>query len=253
MKKDKLGEPFKKAESQFDVQLVNGSPVIIRVDGRAFHTYTRKFEKPFDLNLHEAMVDTAAALCKEMQNARFAYTQSDEISILLWEKTPESQPWFGNRVMKMASVSASVATNVFNRSIRRLAYEEDIPLPDNALFDSRVFNLIPEQVQGYFSWRQQDAVRNSVSMLAQAHFSSKKLHGKNRRDMLDMLKSKGVDWSILPDWQRKGSLVTKVWTEKQGPNGEIVHRSSWVEADHTPWFQYEDSFFEALSAEELNV
>jgi tRNA(His) guanylyltransferase len=251
MKNDTFGEPFKKAEAQFDTTLVPGSPVIIRVDGRAFHTYTQKFNKPFDYSLHEAMIATAATLCKEIQNARFAYTQSDEISFLLYEKTIEAQPWFGNRTIKMASVSASMATNSFNQKIQEICSSEVVYYPSNALFDSRVFSLKPEQVQDYFFWRQQDAVRNSVSMLAQAHFSPKQLHGKNRQDMLNMLKSKGIEWSLIDNWKRVGSIVVKTWSEKEGPNGEIAHRSAWTEAEQCPWFQHADYFFDNLLAQEV--
>jgi tRNA(His) 5'-end guanylyltransferase len=91
-------------------------------------------------------------------------------------------------------------------------------------------------VADYFKWRQDDAIRNSISMLAQAHFSHRKLHKKNRRDMRDMLQSKGIKWEGLDDWKKNGSTIVKQWREKEGPNGEVVHRSYWASLTSCPNF-----------------
>jgi tRNA(His) 5'-end guanylyltransferase len=229
---DKLGSGLKELEKASESTLPLQTPVIMRLDGKAFHTLVKKanVEKPFDTMLHIAMRDTAAALCKEIQNARFAYTQSDEISILIYESSEKSQTWFGNRVQKMVSVASSLATAVFNargNSLPGQFLKRADGSPVIALFDARVFSVPKEQVSDYFQWRQEDCIRNSISMLAQAHFSHRKLHKKNRRDMLDMLQSKGIKWEELDDWKKRGSTIVKMWREKEGPNGEIVHRSYW--------------------------
>lgn len=258
---DKLGQQFKEHEAKWESALPSQVPVIMRLDGKAFHTFTRGFVKPFSSVLHNAMADTAAALCKEIQNARFAYTQSDEISILIYEQSDRSQPWFGNRIQKMCSVAGSLCANVFNDSLAsqhllaaRDAMREGMTDAQvrgeyfdkfkvgRANFDVRVFSLPKEEVQDYFRWRQEDAVRNSVSMLAQAHFSHRKLHKKNRRDMLAMLQSKGISWKDLEDWKKSGSVIIKQWREKKGPNGEIVHRSFWDSIEVCPQFALNDDF-----------
>jgi tRNA(His) 5'-end guanylyltransferase len=246
---DKLGTELKAIEKSFEATLPLQTPVIMRLDGKAFHTFTRPFKtEPFSDIIHNSMKEAAAVLCKEIQNARFAYTQSDEISILIFEPSDRSQTWFGNRIQKMCSVAASVCSNTFNRQITREILDcpgEGYPvtpfkdsLPRNeACFDVRVFSLPKDKVAAYFQWRQEDAVRNSISMLAQAHFSHRKLHKKNRQEMRAMLQSKGIKWEDLEDWKKNGSTIVKQWREKEGPNGEIVHRSFWDSIDKSPNFR----------------
>lgn len=242
---DKLGEYFKVLEDEYETRLPTQTPVIMRLDGKAFHTYTRGFEKPFSDRIHEAMVEAAAVLCKEIQNARFAYTQSDEISILIYEPTDKAQTWFGNRVQKMCSVAGSVCSNIFNNKLREVAEADNKDL-SLAAFDVRVFSCPKDKVEEYFHWRQQDAIRNSVSALAQAHFSHRKLNKKKRRDMLIMLEDNGIQWDNCEDWQKYGSTIVKMWREKKGPNGEVVHRSYWGKMDQCVKFF---KIYECISTE----
>lgn len=247
---DKLGNELKAIEKSFESTLPLQTPVIMRLDGKAFHTFTRGFEKPFSHCIHNAMVEAASVLCKEIQNARFAYTQSDEISILIFEAADKSQTWFGNRVQKMCSVAASICSNVFNKKLKEEVESYDAPAPQMAAFDVRVFSLpLDQQVQSYFQWRQEDAVRNSISMLAQAHFSHRKLHKKNRREMRSMLQSKGINWEDLRDWKKFGSVIVKQWREKEGPNGELVHRSFWGALENCPDFEKSEFVAENLKQE----
>ena len=245
---DKIGTEFKELEKAFQHTLPFHMPVIMRLDGKAFHTFTRPFKKPFSNIIHNAMVHTAAVLCKEIQNARFAYAQSDEISILIYEQADKSQTWFGNRIQKMVSVASSVASNAFNRQIAReildrvdgdgfpiAPFKDSLPR-NEAVFDARVFSIDPDQVAKYFQWRQEDAVRNSISMLAQAHFSHKKLHKKNRHDMIAMLQSKDIEWKSLENWKKYGSTIVKMWREKEGLSGVKVHRSYWDAKEKSPFF-----------------
>jgi tRNA(His) 5'-end guanylyltransferase len=219
MSKDTLGDRMKKYEKTTQSSLLGRSATIIRLDGKAFHTYTRKINKendpsmindPFSEKLHTAMCLTMEALGSQIQNAKFGYTQSDEISILLcdWDKLT-TDPWYGGNIQKTVSVSAAIATANFNFHIGQLF--PDIPYtPANfALFDSRVFNVPMSEVANYFVWRQQDATRNSINMLGQHHFSHNQLHKKNTSQVQDMLMlEKCVNWNNLHTWKKRGSCYT---------------------------------------------
>ena len=186
------------------IHLTPRMPTIIRIDGKAFHTYTKGFEKPWSTEIRDAMTAAATALLEEIQGAEFAYYQSDEISVLLNDyKRFTSQSWFGKNVQKMASVSASIATAHFNNYFALLLVSK------LAEFDSRCFVLPREEVNNYFWWRQMDAIRNSASGLAQANFSHKELQGCNVNKMLRMLENKGIPWEKCEDWQKYGMMVTR--------------------------------------------
>lgn len=187
--------------------LLPHSHTILRVDGRAFHSYLRGAKKPFDTNFQHQMKLTAQALCKEVAGTVFAYGQSDEISLYLSDVEPQSQPWFGGVIQKMASVAAGFAT----ASFMSVAGTDGMPH-----FDARVFTLPSlTEVQNYFIWRQNDAVRNSISMAAQANFSHKDLLNKNTHQMQDMLWTHWeINWNDYPDDLKRGYIVTRV--EKPG-------------------------------------
>ena len=186
--------------------LTRRTPVILRVDGRAFHTFTRGFATPFDQMMHNAMVATATALVQEIQGAKVAYGQSDEISVLLTDyDTLQTDAWFGYNIQKMVSIAASVATIAFNESIG--GYPEYGTYRKPAQFDARVFSLPKEEVVNYFVWRQQDATRNSIQMVARTHFSHKQCHKKNVSDLQDMLMEKGINWNNTPTHFKRGFCV----------------------------------------------
>lgn len=214
MDKTTLSNRMKGYESASKTKLLRRTPVIIRIDGKAFHTWTKKLkhldfsltESPFSEAMHICMIDTTKALVNEIQNAVIGYTQSDEISILLndW-KNLETDQWFDGNIQKIASVSASIATAYFNRSFEKMFYsDKEYP----ALFDARVFNLPKEEVTNNFIWRQQDASRNSVQMLARYYFSHKELHKKNNSEIQDMLmKHYNINWNDLDTWKKRGTCV----------------------------------------------
>ena len=211
MDKTALGDRMKNYEATSKTKLLCRTPVIIRVDGKAFHTWTRRLVTtggdPFNYPMHEMMVMTSMFLMDNIQNAVLAYTQSDEISILMndWKKLNTDQ-WFGNNVQKMASVSASAATAAFNYRAGKQGYINNIS--DSALFDSRVYNMPKEEVVNYFLWRQQDASRNSVSMLGRHYFSQKQMNGKSVSEVQDMLmKFEDVNWNDLDVWKKRGTCV----------------------------------------------
>lgn len=199
---------MKNYEGVWSQVLPDRTPVIIRVDGRAFHTATRPYDKPWDNRICAAMRDTAFKLLNDAQNASVVYTQSDEISILrINYANPETQSWFGNKVQKIVSIAASIATEKFNNEI----HESD-PLISSSrefVFDARVFSLPRDEVRKYFIWRQKDCIRNSVSALARVHFSHKELQGKPVTEMLKMLSSQGIYWDTCLSHQRLGTVFTK--------------------------------------------
>jgi len=203
-------------------RLMRRCPVVIRIDGKAFHTYTRGFDRPFDELLIKTMQETSKYLCENIMGCMFAYTQSDEISLLLIDyKRLESSAWFDYEVQKMCSVSASMATMAFNRFFFKNIqnevlkehtkfYEVYLNVLGKAMFDARVFNIPKEEVANYFYWRQLDATRNSIQVVGQANFSHKELQEKSCNDIKDMLmKQKEINWNGFPTYQKHGSGVVR--------------------------------------------
>lgn len=200
MNKDSLGDRMKRYEDVTRIKLTPRTPTIIRVDGRAFHNYTKHFQKPFDSQIEEAMAYAAQSLVFEIQGAQLAYVQSDEISVLINDYIHfDTQPWFKKNIQKMVSVAASHTTAVFNNHI-------DYNVA--ATFDARVFVLPIEEVCNYFIWRQKDCMRNSVSALAQSVFSHKELQGKSRKEMMEMLIGANNPWGKLEEHRKFGTLIT---------------------------------------------
>lgn len=218
--------------------LTRRTPVIIRLDGKAFHTYTKDLDKPFDEGLIEDMVKTAEFLCSQIQGAKCAYVQSDEISILLTDYDKlHTDAWFDYQVQKMCSVAASMATAKFNqlRLVRRERQfventkscftKTNILITPMAFFDARAFNMPIKDVPNYFHARQRDAVKNSISMLAQSLYSHKELHKKNSSEMQEMCFEKGHNWNGLHYSKKRGSFIVKntyvddmlAWKQINGP------------------------------------
>ena len=180
--------------------LTGRMPVLIRVDGKSFHTFTRGMERPFDHVLINAMWETAKYLCANIMGAKIAYVQSDEITVLLTDyDTLQTQAWFDKNVVKMISISASMATMAFNKAFNDLASSDTHRnKAGTAVFDSRVFTIPKEEVCNAFIWRQQDATRNSQQMLGQAHFSHKQLNNLTCKQIQDKLMlEKSINWNDL--------------------------------------------------------
>lgn len=205
MKKDDLGNRMKTYEGASKTFLTKRMPIIIRIDGKAFHTYTRGLTKPFDEYLANAMAETAKYLCENISGCKLAYYQSDEISLLITNNDKlTTEAWFNNNLQKMVSVSASLATAKFN------SLEWDWKPEQLALFDSRVFVLPEDEVVNYFIWRQQDATKNSVSMVAQANFPHKELQYLNSKQLQDKLfEEKQINWNDIETWKKRGLCVTR--------------------------------------------
>lgn len=213
-------------------KLMRRVPVCIRLDGKAFHTFTKHFKRPFDEILIKSMQETAKYLCENIQGCVLSYQQSDEITLILvdYQKLTTSA-WFDYEVQKMTSVAASMATMAFNKAFAKNAeqwcenyfeawnhseednkYYETLQkaVEQGAVFDARVFNIPKEEVANLVLWRQNDASRNSVQMVRQAYFSHKELEGKSCSDIQNMLMiQKGVNWNDFPTYQKRGSCVIK--------------------------------------------
>lgn len=228
------------------------SYVIIRLDGAAFHSYTRGLVRPFDKGLAEDMDETATYLCQNIQGARCAYVQSDEISILVSDiGSNETQPLYKNQIQKIVSKTAGMASAKFN--ILRMARKfcelsskaksigENIDYDDFVLdllensklahFDSRVLCFSdPVEAHNCLLWRQNDATKNSISMAAQSVYSHKELNKKNGSEMQEMLFQKGINWNDYPERFKRGALIRKVSYTKEiySLNGNVnVVRSKW--------------------------
>lgn len=228
---------------------------IVRLDGKAFHTYTRGLERPWDHRLAMDMVSTTKFLCEQCQGARLGYTQSDEITLVLTDfASPQTQAWMDGNQQKIVSITASMATAHFNT----LRPEHDaFPL---AFFDSRAFTIPdPVEVRNMLIWRQQDATRNSISMAAQAHFSHTQLHGKSSNEMQEMLfAEKGINWNDYPEEFKRGTLVRPVtrtfpvtYTDKRTGEERTtpeVERRTW-EIDPAPIFTQDTTILPVILPE----
>ena len=226
-----LAKRMKKYEAVPKNALMRRTPVLIRVDGRAFHTFTKGFQKPFDDVLMRVMQDTMKYLCENIQGCVFGYTQSDEITLILIDyKKLNSEAWFDYEVQKMCSIVASMATMAFNRffmyeyeEFNRWIYEgsptdEDKRLNDvyynamckGAMFDARAFNLPKEEVTNNIYWRQLDASRNSIQMVGQANFSHRELLNKTCDQIQDMLMTqRGINWNDMGTSYKRGSCCVR--------------------------------------------
>lgn len=211
--------------------LLRRMPVAIRIDGKAFHTFTRGFEKPFDTLLVNVMQQTTKKLCENIQNCVFGYTQSDEITLILVDyKDINTAAWFNYEVQKLCSISASMATLYFNKFFKQSVEEFDInsiiqekevdnykllsnykrALNTGAMFDSRCFNIPKEEVCNLIYWRQLDATRNSIQMVGQANFSHKELQGLTCNKIQDkLLTEKDINWNNYPTYLKRGTSCLK--------------------------------------------
>ena len=208
MEKSSLGDRMKAYEGVSKTSLLARTPVIIRLDGKAFHTYTKKMPRPFYKPLHDAMVETVKYLCEEIDTCQIGYTQSDEISLLLKDFTKfKTQAWFDNEVQKIVSSSAALATAIFNDVVSKTIPAE-LRNGRFGYFDSRAFNVPTEEVCNYFIWRQQDCTRNSINSVGQANFSQKELNGKNTDMVQYMLVTQAnVNWNDFETWAKRGTCV----------------------------------------------
>lgn len=214
--KDTLGDRMKKYENVSRHFLPCRTYTVLRLDGKAFHTYTKGLKKPFDADLSNDIDESVKTLLKEIQGAKFAYCQSDEISILMSDvENINSQTWFDGNIQKICSVSSSVLTAQFNarRVIREcINYSESTKVIKLANFDCRVFT-VPDRIEvmNYFRWRNQDCRRNSISMVAYSLFSHKELQHKSSLEKIQMI------------WDKTGKTYEESYSESER-YGRFIHK-----------------------------
>ena len=264
-----LGDRMKRYEYVSRNYLPRRVPVIIRIDGKAFHTFTKGMRKPFDRVLMSAMQETMRFLCENIQGCVFGYTQSDEITLVLTDyATITTDAWFGYNIQKMCSVSASMATLAFsnaytaelwknfpeamrdsNNGINKYI-ETLVAKMGTAMFDARVFSIPKDEVCNCLIWRQQDATRNSIGAVGQANFSQRELHGKNCNKIQDMLwEERNINWNDFPTDCKRGSccIKTRVTEAVSVLNGDAtveVSRSRWVVDREPPVFTQDREYVE---------
>ena len=244
MKNDALGDRMKEFyEDRTRIKLPRRTFTIIRIDGKAFHTYTKGLQRPFDQGLIEDMNATTAYLCKNIQGVKFGYVQSDEISLVLTDFDDlGTHAWFDNNLQKMVSVAASMATAEFNK-LRLVRYMEDSMIflePEDigkfkmAEFDARAFQIpFIDEVKNYFIWRQQDAVRNSISSVAQSLYSTKELHGVKTDQMQELIFQKGINWNDYDFRMKRGAVIGKVEKILTKRSNHYDSNTSYIPSEHT--------------------
>lgn len=272
-KRDSLGDRMKRYESVSKTRLMRRMPVIIRLDGKAFHTFTKGFVRPFDSVLMQTMDDTMKYLCENIQGCVLGYKQSDEISLILVDyQTLTTDPWLDYQVEKMCSIAASMATLAFNTAFIRNVNawitsnlnfnspelnEQDIlnrvdvytSRFNSALFDARVFNVPKEEVNNCILWRQQDATRNSVQLVGQAYFSHKQLQNKSCNQIQDMLfLERGINWNDYPVACKRGTCCIKQTMDVSGTieRSVTVQRKKWVIDKEIPIFSKNPEYINQL-------
>ena len=269
MVNDALGDRMKGYENVNRNYLTRRVPAIIRIDGKAFHTFTRGFKKPFDEILVKSMQETMKYLCENIQGCVLGYTQSDEITLVLIDyKRLDSCAWFDYNIQKMASIAASMATMAFNKFFK-VAIDEyftsnklvtvltkadldynneltryysvlDKAINKGAMFDARCFNIPKDEVCNCILWRQNDATRNSIEMVGHANFSQKQLHQKSCNEIQDMLMVQcGINWNDFPVNLKRGSCCIREQYSIEGSDGKSVVRSKWTIDNNIPIFKGE--------------
>ena len=267
---DELGKRMKEYYEQVPkYRLMRRTPVAIRIDGKAFHTFTHGFQKPFDEVLIKSMQETMKYLCENIQGCVLGYTQSDEITLILVDyKKLNSSAWFDYEVQKMCSIAASMATMAFNKFFQKnyLEWKNDTfqtnylghsmhdideslihdmnlketyekAIEKGAMFDARCFNIPKEEVTNLLYWRQVDAARNSVQMAARAYFSHSECDNKNQAQLQEMLFQKyGINWNDYPIYLKRGSCCIKEYIALD----ENTLRSYWRIDTEIPMFKGED-------------
>ena len=276
MDRSDLAKRMKGYEKRNRYYLQRRMPVILRLDMRAGHSFTKGFKRPFDEVFIKSMQETAKYLCENIQNCKLSYQQSDEITLLLvdYDKL-NTDCFFDYRVDKLCSIAASMATMAFNKFFEKYVDEYRFSKWDGvsnyedgtwgyiqtllnavdkaAMFDARCFNIPKEEVTNNFYWRQDDASRNSIQMVGQANFSHKELHKKSRNDIQDMLMTqKGINWNDFPIYQKRGSCCIKeeyavndngeevevdCVTDVDEPVESVTFRSRWIIDTDIPIFK----------------
>lgn len=208
MAKDGIGERCKSYEvAEGARRAMRGIPLLSRLDGRAFHTFTRDLARPYDPGFSTAMIETTRFLVREM-NALVGYTQSDEITLAWFESSQSASDYeFAGRFQKLTSVLAGMASTRFYQLVL-----EHLPSKRGATphFDCRVWQ-VPTLADAaeVFVWREDDATKNSITMAAQAHYSDAELDEKSSGMKQELLWQKGINWNDYPPFFKRGTYLQR--------------------------------------------
>jgi tRNA(His) 5'-end guanylyltransferase len=253
-----LGDRMKAREASAGELLPPRMPAVLRVDGRAFHTLTRGFDKPFDSTIEGCMERVAVALCREISAARLAYGQSDEVSVLLVDYASlATEQWFGGRRRKMETVAASIATAAFGEALHEAAAELEASSEDEigriqlirsrifrSHFDARILPVPEDDVCNYFLWRQRDAIRNSVLAAGQSALPRRQMHGMKCADIRAALIGLGQPWEGLAVRRRRGFSVAR--------SPATAEEAAWSIDSEPPDFGENRDYIERWLAPEAN-
>jgi tRNA(His) guanylyltransferase len=213
MKNDEFGNRMKLYEGkESDRTFLPLLPICVRLDGKGFSKFTKGLQRPYDIRLITLMGLVTKFLVEET-DARIGYTQSDEISLIIYSENYKSQTYFDGRIQKIVSTLASLTTAKFNQ-----LKPEYIPEKANKLacFDCRAWQ-VPNQIEAVNNilWREKDATKNSISMAAQHYYSHKELLNKNSKQKQEMLFEKGINWNDYPDNFKRGTYVIRKRVSKK--------------------------------------
>lgn len=205
---DDLGDRLKELEAaEAQRRLMPLLPVIARIDGRCFSNFTQGLDRPYDVRMCQAMVETTKFLVSET-NARVGYTQSDELTLVWYEDNYKSQIFFDRRIQKMCSQLAALASVFFYEYVRSNfppEYAKKLPT-----FDARIWNVpILEEAANAVLWRSQDALKNSINSATRCYYSAKEMHKKSCKQMQEMLWKKGINWNDYPAFFKRGTYVLR--------------------------------------------
>lgn len=252
-----LGDRMKQYEKAYDIYMPSRLPVIVRVDGKGFSKFVKTIdaERPFDDTFSNAMANAMKGTAEKIEGCIFGYTQSDEITFVIKnDQSYESTPWFANRVQKIVSVISSNIAAHFNKNLM-VGYQKELPL---ACFDARVF-LVPDWQEAINTliWRQNDCVKNSISIACYYETGSrlgkkitrKLMHGLNQKEQQELLFQKtGINWNDYPIRFKRGIGTYKV-KYTVNVDGQEAERSKWLIDKEIPQFTQNREFLEKILAE----
>ena len=251
MRKESLGDRMKQLEEDGSTcsRFIPLLPVIGRIDGRAFHSFTKDLKRPYDEALSNLMIEMTKFIVGET-GALIGYTQSDEASFLWYSEDYKSQIFFNGRAQKMNSNIASLATGFFNENLGKyLPKKKEVSSLTGKfpIFDCRVYNLpVAFEVANYFLWRERDATKNSISMAAQSMYSHTQLHKKSGSEKQEMLHEKGVNWNDYPRHFKRGTYIQRKKEIRGYTAEEMARLSDRHPEKNNPGFTFERSIIKEL-------
>ena len=248
VKNDDFGDRMKMFEGrESQRRLMPLLPVMVRIDGKCFSKFTKGLKRPYDERMSQLMVETTKALVEET-NALIGYTQSDEISLVLYSGSMQSQVYYDGRVQKMVGDLAAFASGVFNYLLPKYLPEK---VPTNfkkfPRFDCRVWD-VPNKIEAANTilWREQDSSKNSLSSAAHTYFSHSSLQSKNGSEMQEMLFSKGINWNDYPSFFKRGTFVRRRIMSTKYTAEDLAFLPSKHEARKNPDLLVERSVIEVM-------